>query len=261
MEADGYVALNFPTPVIIFQPGAATSPTSKTTYRAALDYQVADAVLGYLSVSEGYKSNSFNLQTYNPVANRPEILNAYELGVKSDLLNRRLRVNSAIFQYNIKSPQVQLYENSTNITSNADGSRVRGAEIEMQAVIVSGFNARFSATYLESKYTGYGTVAADGTIIGGAPSGPQNFNPPYGAQPLKSVDATGNYTPQAPKVMLSTGFDYTLSTQVGGFIFNVDYYYNDGFFWEPDNFLRQNSYGLLDTRIKYKPTDKLAVTV
>jgi len=123
VEADGYVALNFPTPVIIFQPGAATSPTSKTTYRAALDYQVADAVLGYLSVSEGYKSNSFNLQTYNPVANRPEVLNAYELGVKSDLLNRRLRVNSAIFQYNIKSPQVQLYENSTNITSNADGAR------------------------------------------------------------------------------------------------------------------------------------------
>jgi iron complex outermembrane recepter protein len=261
VEADGYVALNFPAPVIIFQPGAATSPTSKTTYRGALDYQVADAVLGYLSVSEGYKSNSFNLQTYNPVANRPEILNAYELGVKSDLLNRRLRVNFAVFQYNIKSPQVQLYENSTNITSNADGARVRGAEIEMQAVVASGFNARFSATYLDSKYTGYGTVAADGTIIGGAPSGLQNFSPPYGALPLKSVDATGNYTPQAPKITLSTGFDYTLGTPVGGFIFNIDYYYNDGFFWEPDNFLRQNSYGLLDARIKYKPTDKLAVSV
>jgi hypothetical protein len=40
--------------------------------------------------------------------------------------------------------------------------------------------------------------------------------------------------------------------EVGGTIFNVDYYYNDGFFWEPDNFLRQNSYGLLDARIKYK---------
>jgi iron complex outermembrane receptor protein len=73
VEADGYVALNFPAPVIIYQPGAATSPTSKTTYRAALDYQVTDAVLTYLSVSEGYKSNSFNLQTYDPVANRPEI--------------------------------------------------------------------------------------------------------------------------------------------------------------------------------------------
>ena len=261
VEADGYVALNFPAPVIIYQPGAATSPTSKTTYRAALDYQVIDAVLGYVTVSEGYKSNSFNLQTYNPIANRPEVLNAYELGVKSDLLNRRLRVNSAIFQYNINSPQVQLYENSTNITSNADGARVKGAEIEMQAVVTSGFNARFSATYLDSKYTGYGSVAADGTIVGGAPSGPQNFNPPYGALPLMSVDATGKYTPQAPRITLSTGFDYTINTPVGRFIFNVDYYLNNGFYWEPDNFLRQNSYGLLDARLKYRPTDNLAVAI
>jgi iron complex outermembrane recepter protein len=60
---------------------------------------------------------------------------------------------------------------------------------------------------------------------------------------------------------LSTGFDYTISTPVGGIIFNVDYYYNGGFFWEPDNSLRQSSYGLIDAGIKYKPTDRLAVSV
>jgi len=261
VEADGYVALNFPAPVIIYQPGAATSPTSKATYRAALDYQVTDAVLTYLSVSEGYKSNSFNLQTYDPVANRPEILTAYELGMKSDLLERRLRVNSSIFLYDIKNPQVQLYENSTNVTSNAGGARVKGAEIEMQAVVAGGLNARFSATFLDSKYTSYGTIGANGVVIGGAPSGPQNLNPPYGALPLKSVDATGNYTPQAPKITLSTGIDYAVSTAVGGFIFNMNYYYNSGFYWEPDNFLRQNRYGLLDARIKYQPTDRLAFAV
>jgi iron complex outermembrane receptor protein len=261
VEANGYVGLDFPTPAIIYQPGAATSPRSKTTYKAALDYQVTEAALGYVSVSEGYKSNSFNLQTYNPVANRPEILNAYELGMKSDLHNRRLRVNSAIFLYNIKSPQVLLFENSTTVTSNAGAARVKGAEIEMQAVVTSGLNTRFSATYLDSKYASYGTVGADGTIIDGAPSGPPNLSSPFGALPLRTVDATGNYTPQAPKITLSTGFDYTMSTPVGGFIFNMDYYYNSGFYWEPDNFLHQNSYGLLDARIKYKPTDRFAVAV
>jgi iron complex outermembrane receptor protein len=261
VEANGYVALNFPTPVIIYQPGAASSPTSKTTYKAALDYQVTGAVLAYLSVSQGYKSNSFNLQTYDPVANRPEVLNAYELGMKSDLLNRRLRVNSSIFLYNINSPQVQLYENSTNVTSNAGGARVKGAEIEVQAVVTNGLNARFSATYLDSRYTSYGTIGPGGTIIGGAPSGPQNFNPPYGALPLTSVDATGDYTPQAPKFSMSTGLDYSMRTAIGGFDFNVDYYYNSGFYWEPDNFLHQKSYGLLDARVKYLPTDRFAVAV
>jgi hypothetical protein len=43
-----------------------------------------------------------------------------------------------------------------------------------------------------------------------------------------------------------------LCPEAGGTIFNVDHYYNDAFFWEPDNFLRQNSYGPLDARIKYK---------
>jgi hypothetical protein len=43
-----------------------------------------------------------------------------------------------------------------------------------------------------------------------------------------------------------------LCPEVGGTIFNVDCYYNDGFFRERDNFPRQNSYGLLDARIKYK---------
>jgi iron complex outermembrane recepter protein len=261
VEANGYVALNFPTPAIIYQPGSASSPTSKTTYKAALDYQLTDAVLAYLSVSQGYKSNSFNLQTYDPVANRPEVLNAYELGIKSDLLNRRLRVNSSIFLYNINSPQVQLYENSTNVTSNAGGARVKGAEIEAEAVVAEGLNARFGATVLDSKYTSYGTVGADGTIIGGAPSGRQNFSPPYGALPLTPVDATGNYTPQAPKFTLSTGLNYAMSTAVGAFLFDVNYYYNSGFYWEPDDFLHQKSYGLLDARVKYRPTDKFAVAV
>jgi iron complex outermembrane receptor protein len=131
----------------------------------------------------------------------------------------------------------------------------------MQAIVAGGLNARFSATFLDSKYTSYGRIGANGVVIGGAPSGPQNFNPPYGALPLKSVDATGNYTPQAPKMTLSTGIDYAVSTAAGGLIFSMDYYYNSGFYWEPDNFLRQNSYGLLDARIKYQPTDRLAFAV
>lgn len=261
VEADGYVALNLPTPAIIYQPGAATSPTDKATYKAAVDYQFTESVMSYASVSEGYKSNSFNLQTYDPVANRPEVLTAYEIGVKSDLLNRRLRVDSSVFWYNIKDPQVQLYENSTNITSNAGGARVKGAEIEAQAIVTNGLDERFSATFLDSRYTSYGAVGPDGVIIGGAPSGSQNLSPPYGASPLRSVDATGNDTPQAPRVTLSTGVDYSMSTPVGGLILSLDYYYNSGFYWEPDNYLRQSSYGLLDARIKYMPSDRFSVSV
>ena len=252
VTANGFVALNFPTPAVIFEPGAATSTTDKPTFKASADYQVLEDMLGFVSISRGYKSNSFNLQTYNPVPNRPEVLDAYELGLKSDWLQRRLRLNAAIFQYNINSPQVQLYENSTNVTSNAGSSRVRGAELEIQAIVASGLNARLSATYLDSRYRSY----VD------APSGPQNYNPPFGSiSPLDSIVANGNYTPQAPRLTSSAGLDYALWTSAGEFAFNVDYFYNSGFFWEPDNFLRQRSYGLLNARVRFQPSDRFAVAL
>jgi iron complex outermembrane receptor protein len=58
-----------------------------------------------------------------------------------------------------------------------------------------------------------------------------------------------------------TGLDYSLNTSIGGFFLSADYYFNDGFYWEPDNFLRQKSYGLLSARVKYQPTDHYGITL
>ena len=121
--------------------------------------------------------------------------------------------------------------------------------------------ARFSGPYLDSKYTKYGELVG-GAVVGGAPSGPLNPNPPYGAvAPLLSVIATGNYTPQAAKFTFDAGLSYEKMTSIGGFTANVDYYYNDGFYWEPDNFLRQKHYGLLSSRVRYAPVEKIGISL
>src|SRR6202012_1158976 len=122
----GNVDLNLTPPVTIVNPGPANLLTRKPTFKTALDYQFTDSVLGYVSVSDGFKSGTFNLITYDPVAVRPEVLYAYEVGIKSDLLDRRVRIDGAAFQYNIKDPQVQLQSATSVVDSNAGSSRVRG---------------------------------------------------------------------------------------------------------------------------------------
>ena len=261
-SADGRVDLNLSPPLTIIAPGPASFKYRKFTFKAAVDYQFTDTVLGYVSFSRGYKSGGFNLVVYDPRPARPEVLDAYEVGFKSDLLDRRLRLNVSAFQYNIESPQVQLQSGTTVVTSNAGSSRVKGAEVEVQASLARNFNARLSATFLDSKYRSYGMLDALGNVVDGAPSAPQNPISPFGTiSPLRSIIANGHQTPQAPRLTLSAGLDYAVDTPIGRAFFAVDYYYNDGFYWEPDNFLRQKSYGLLSARVKLQPTDHLSVSL
>ena len=71
---------------------------SEVTGRFGLEYDLADNALLYASVARGVKSGGFT--TYNGQSQtpfKPEIVIAYETGVKSDLFNNTLRVNGAVF--------------------------------------------------------------------------------------------------------------------------------------------------------------------
>ena len=76
---------------ILADPAASYASADKFSLRLAADYHFTKDVLGYSSLSRGYKSAVFNLLTYNPVANLPEEFGAYEVGLNSELLDRRVR--------------------------------------------------------------------------------------------------------------------------------------------------------------------------
>src|SRR3546814_19184383 len=65
----------------------------------------------YVSYNRGYKSGGFNLLDVGALnrptghvspSYNPEIVDAYEVGLKSDLFDRRLRLNVAAFYYDYK---------------------------------------------------------------------------------------------------------------------------------------------------------------
>src|SRR5690606_30259525 len=69
-------------------------------WRIGLDYRFSDALMAYVSAATGYRPGSYNprpFQATQVVAVENEESTAYEIGVKSDLLDRRLRLNAALF--------------------------------------------------------------------------------------------------------------------------------------------------------------------
>ncbi|MCZ4344077.1 TonB-dependent receptor [Sphingomonadaceae bacterium G21617-S1] len=250
-DGSGYLQANA-TGVVFSRPTPATQKYNRWNFRGAVDFQLTPSALLYASYSSGYKSGHFNLLTYQPTPVKPEDMDAYEVGAKLELLDRRLRITGSLFQYDIKNPQVLLIVATLVNTSNAESSRVKGAELEMQALLAPGLNARLAFTYLDSYYKKYTA----------APSGAPNPNPPFGSiSPLASIDASGNPTPRSPKLTVNAGLDYTVPTAVGDLTLGIDYFHSAKFYFEPDLFLKQKGYDLVGAQARLRLTKNLAVGI
>src|SRR4030095_13974625 len=72
---------------------------------------------------------------------------------------------------------------------------------------------------------------------------------------LASTTATGNDLTRAPHYTVNAAFDYAVPTRVGELGIAASYAYNDGFFWEPDNRVAQDSDGWLNANLSWKSID------
>jgi len=249
----------------IFVAGTAAPKTTaeEVTWRLALDHQFTDKVLGFASYNRGFKSGVYNLVNANQAPVEPELVDAYEVGFKSDLIDDRLRLNGSVFFYDYQDLQQQVIFAGLTVLSNAAQAEVFGGEIELIAAPTDNLDLRFGLAYLDSEYTDYpGAQETERNPAGGnfvctsgqpAPTPP---NCPASIWPtLASRSATGNELSRAPDYTYNVGFDYTVPTTVGNFIVAATYAYNDGFFWEPDNRLAQESYGLLNANLSWGSSD------
>jgi iron complex outermembrane receptor protein len=237
---------------------------NKVTWRLAADYQVSDALMLYASASRGFKSGQFNLTSITQLPTRPETLDAYEVGFKSDLLDRRLRFNAAVFRYEYKDIQlVQVAPPPVNIqTLNAARARVNGAEFEVVAVPPVGIGRlEIGATLalLDAKYTSFPNAphfvpnpftSPPPGVVCPAPSSAA----PGGNTACKS-DASGRRMIHSPKWTLGVTADYTMPIGPGDLELTANYYHNDGFYWEPSNRVRQKAFDVVNAQIAFAPTD------
>ncbi|WP_242128662.1 TonB-dependent receptor [Sphingobium sp. Sx8-8] len=237
---------------------------NKLTYKVALDHKFGRNVMGYVSFSRGYKSGTFNTLPLASDPSRPETVQAYEIGLKSELFDRKLRINAAIFQNDIQNPQVVTVfrsctppgsnncVNSVGLT-NAEKARTRGVELDSSAVVADGLTIQAGFVYLDAKYVDFAN----------APFYFPNPNPPYGNLPPVLGDASGNRLSQVPKWRLHGGFDYVWDASFGKVTFNANAAYTDSFYWDADNILKQGAYTIVNGSIAFSPSadDRFTVTL
>ncbi|HSW14410.1 MAG TPA: TonB-dependent receptor, partial [Solimonas sp.] len=124
-----------------------------------------DAWLAWLTYAEGFKSGTWNaFPLLDPVSLvQPEQIDSWEIGFKSDLWNRRLRLNAAAYHYDYRNLQVfvtSIKSNGTVKIENAGRARVQGVEAELQLRPTAPWLWTLGAAYLDGKYrefigTGY----------------------------------------------------------------------------------------------------------
>ncbi len=142
---------------------------SKFTPRVALDYRFNDNVLAYGSVAGGFKAGSFDGRRFldqagviNMEVIPPEDVLAYELGLKSDLLDDRLRVNLAGFFTDVEDLQGSGVVNNQLARTSVGDAEIQGLELEVTAVPVTGLELTAMASLMDTEVTSLNFNLAEG---------------------------------------------------------------------------------------------------
>ena len=211
---------------------------SRVDPKVGFQYQLTPDVMSYIQWSTGYKAGGFNTRPVSAAQAttfKPETLTAYEIGLKSEWFEHRLRANTALFYSQYKDLQLQAngVDNNGNLavlTENVGRANIKGAELEIQAEPVPGLTGDFSLGYLDYKNTNLGTAAG----VSGGPS-------------LSSVP------PLTPKWKGSLGVQYAIHMpgQVGVFMPRLDYTYQSLVYNDAPNTAigAQDGYGVLNGRL------------
>ncbi len=138
------------------------------TPMANLSWHATSNIMAYASYSQGFKSGGFDQRVFPPLAATPqyqaEKATTYELGVKSQFMDRRLTVNADIFDTEYSNLQVQVFNGVAPVTENAAAARIKGAELETHYAFGSGWFVEGSGGYLDPKYTRINSDANEITL-------------------------------------------------------------------------------------------------
>lgn len=247
-EIDGTLTIvigGFPTPPVpIISPGSGI-PTKASfnnfSYRIALDHKIGSDTLIYASYNTGFKSGGFNLGAGDNPPYKPETIKAFEGGLKTELFDRKVRVNISGFHYDYTNIQVGRYVGGNIFLYNGAKARNYGGDIDISVKAAKGLQFIAGFSYLHARFTSF----PNADFITPIPNLPPNLGG------ITTGSAAGNRLPFSPTTTLNLGVDYSIDTSIGRFAFNANYYRTSKFYAAPDNVLFQKDYDLIDLSLQW----------
>ncbi|MCC5854733.1 MAG: TonB-dependent receptor [Idiomarina sp.] len=162
-----YLGIKYPNdevgdPLVVNSDFSTKASWSRFSPHASVRYTVNRNLMYYASYSNGFKSGGVDMRadvSLNPDAANPydpEIVDTYELGMKAELLDGRVRLNAAVFHSDYQDMQVTVQRAvDAGVASqvlNAAQATVQGFEIETLARLTNNLSVNASIGYVNAEF-------------------------------------------------------------------------------------------------------------
>jgi iron complex outermembrane recepter protein len=224
---------------------------------AGVNWKVTEDALLYAKYSQGYQAPGFNAQP-DPLVTTAntfgaESLDAYEVGIKSEFLGRRVVLNAAGFWYEYSDLQVR-YTPRVGVTAvnNAASATIKGLEVSLVARVIDALTLTVQTTYSDGTYGSFCETVAGGSPLNGDPTC---------ADPL-FADRSGNRLNLAPEWSGGISVDYALAVGTAGQLnFNAGYSFETKSYFTPANeeVVSTGGWDRVDSRIGFELNNGLEI--
>jgi iron complex outermembrane recepter protein len=227
---------------------------SKFTYGTSLSYALSDNIKAYITGRTGYRSGGYNIYSTIPdtfPAYKPDTVVDEEVGLKSELFDRRLRLNVAAYHSHYSNMQKTTLAFAANGTSqeeitNAASATIKGVEAEMAASLTHNLDIAANLAFTDARYDSYVIRNPAGAIV------ENDTDQPF----------------QVPRWTYGLGPTYYFDLPIGQLSAHLDWYWRSGVIFTQSNdllpseqYLRQNSYGLLSGRLEWRLPDDYSIAL
>ena len=228
---DGNTGYQYPNLGAIPAEFEQTATFNATSPKVGLSYEATDDMMFFSNVARGYRPGGINPFTTDAEVAKfdPEFSWNYEAGVKSMFLQNRVRANLTGFYIDYRDQQLYTVIDLETFNlgrANLGRSISYGTELETEWALIEGLIAIINVGYLETEITDYKTIGPGGELdnAGNEQGYSPHFNGNFGISYEKSVSSL-----------------ITLKAK-------ADYQYQTDMFFDAENTIEQEAYGLLNAR-------------
>ncbi|MEY2883606.1 MAG: hypothetical protein RL490_1330 [Pseudomonadota bacterium] len=233
------------------------------SWRVIGQYGFTDDISVFGSIARGFKGSAYDQQLVSttPVFVEPEIPTSYEIGLRSQFLDRKATVNLTAFKTDFRNFQAQAFDQNVFparfTTVNAGKLTTQGIEAELNLRPIAGLSLNAQGTYLDTEYRDFQNIACyigqPLLAFGTARTDPRQCIRTSAAG-AGVTEGTGLPLTDAPK------FTYTLSAAydipVGNMMLNLgaNWFHRSSVTYSSngDPGLTQDGYGLLGANISLR---------
>ena len=217
-----------------------TLPSNKLTWdywtpKLGVQWDFAEDAQAYAFWTKGYRAGGFNFRNAKPGVppfgypagpTLEEEQSSYEIGLKAELFDNKLRTNLAYFNNDIDDMQRELNQGDADVivlqaTINAGDVTIKGVEFEFNAAPTDAYSVWGSIGYLDGEYKNLSAIGSGVTLCTTFPACPP---------------VIGGQVPRLARWSFSLGSSYDFYLEGNGILrLQADYGYRDPNYYDDSN--------------------------